>query len=116
MYPVTKVICGLAICFLASVSCYANNEQNTTPQNLVEMNWYEAKTNYNKVISESAKAKANEVACEQKLDHCDQTIKISRYYQKALAAAKARLDAAESKLYEKITLEFNAKYADVRKD
>ena len=62
MHYVTNFISGLTICFLASVSCYANGEKNT-PQNLVEMNWYEAKTNYNKVISESAKAKANEVAC-----------------------------------------------------
>ena len=115
VYPVTKIISGLTICFLTSVSCYANNEQNTS-YGLVEKNWYAAKTYYKRIYSEYVKAKVNEMACEQKSDHCDQTMKSSHYYPKALADAKARLEAAESKLYEKMTLEFNAKNADVQKD
>lgn len=115
MHHLTKFISVLTICFLASVNCYANGEKNI-PHNLVEMNWYEAKTNYNRVISESAKAKENEVACEQKLDHCDQTIKISHHYPRAIAAANARLDAAEKELYEKMSLEFNVDNVGVQKD
>lgn len=115
MHHLTKFISVLTICFLASVSCYANDEKNI-PHNLVEMKWYEAKTNYNRIFDESIKARINEVACEQKLDHCDPTIKSSHYYPKAIEETKGRLKAAEKELYEKLSLEFNADNVGVQKD
>lgn len=115
MHYLAKIINGLTICFLASVSCYAKDESSNA-HNVIELKWYEAKNNYNRIIRESREAERNDSDCEKKLDSCDKDMKSYFYYPKALAAAKARLDAAESKLYEKMSLEFNADNVSVQKD
>lgn len=115
MYPVTKFFSGIAICFLASLNCYAN-DRNYIEENNVEITWYEAKNNYNRIFSESVKARHNEVACEQKLDYCDKNIKSAYYYPKALAAAKARLEVAEKRLYDEISSELNTYNNDLKMD
>lgn len=115
MHYLTKIINGLTICFLVSVNCYAKDEPSNA-NNVIEFKWYEAKNIYNKIIRESREAKRNDSDCDKKLDSCDKHMKSSLYYPKALADANARLDAAESKLYEKMSLEFNADNIGVQKD
>ena len=115
MHYLTKIINGITICFLASVNCYAKDEPSNA-HNVIEFKWYEAKNNYNRIIRESREAKRNDSDCEEKLDSCDKDMKSYLYYRKPLAAAKARLDAAESKIYEKMSLEFDADNVGVQKD
>lgn len=89
----------IMIGFVVATTCHANTDQAIDEK--VQIRWYEAVQHYNKVNEEARLAVINEQNCEKKIK-CDKSLKPAYYYEKPMADAKAKLDAANKKLYSEI--------------
>lgn len=95
-----KFYVSIMIGFVVAVTCHANTDQQAIDEK-AQIRWYEAVKHYDKVNEEARLAVINEQNCEKKIK-CDKSLKPAYYYEKPMADAKARLDAANKKLYSEI--------------
>ncbi len=89
----------IMIGLVVAATCHANTDQSIDEK--VQIRWYEAVKHYDDVLKEASLAEINDKNCKKKLK-CDKSLKPAYYYEKPMADAKARLDAANKKLYSEI--------------